>query len=278
MFKTLALIAFAASAVQAHYFVDSINGETSCLRDLVKNAENSPVTGGDINTSKITCGAANPGPAASPITLAAGSTVTAHYNPGAYHAGPCAVYVAKKGTNSWAKIHEYLYQSGSWCSDWITSNGNNYKFTVPSGLAPGDYTFRVEHLGLHVAQSAGGAQFYIRCFDAVVTGGGSSTGSPQVQFPGAYSTTTPGVIWDMYSSNNAAYPRYGPAVASFGSGGGSTGGNGGGVTTTTRTTTVAPTNCAAKYGQCGGIGWTGPTCCQSGSTCNASGSYYSQCI
>ncbi|PPR06361.1 hypothetical protein CVT24_002474 [Panaeolus cyanescens] len=52
----------------------------------------------------------------------------------------------------------------------------------------------------------------------------------------------------------------------------STGGGGGGGTTTT--TQPQPTggggNCAAKWGQCGGQGWTGPTCCQSGSTCQAS--------
>jgi len=36
--------------------------------------------------------------------------------------------------------------------------------------------------------------------------------------------------------------------------------------------------CSAKYGQCGGSGWTGPTCCQSGSTCNAQNQWYSQCI
>ncbi|KEY71220.1 hypothetical protein S7711_02330 [Stachybotrys chartarum IBT 7711] len=40
-----------------------------------------------------------------------------------------------------------------------------------------------------------------------------------------------------------------------------------------------PTNgaCAAMWGQCGGQGWTGPTCCQSG-TCTASNQWYSQCV
>ena len=31
-------------------------------------------------------------------------------------------------------------------------------------------------------------------------------------------------------------------------------------------------------GQCGGQGWTGPTCCTSGSTCVAQNPYYSQCL
>ncbi|KAJ3027332.1 hypothetical protein HDV00_011262 [Rhizophlyctis rosea] len=50
------------------------------------------------------------------------------------------------------------------------------------------------------------------------------------------------------------------------------------VRTTTTTTTSGGTNCAAKYGQCGGQGFTGPTCCQSGSTCKVSNQYYSQCL
>ncbi|KAF3909537.1 Exoglucanase-6A [Arthrobotrys entomopaga] len=32
------------------------------------------------------------------------------------------------------------------------------------------------------------------------------------------------------------------------------------------------------YGQCGGIGWNGPTSCVSGSTCVFSNDYYSQCV
>jgi len=53
------------------------------------------------------------------------------------------------------------------------------------------------------------------------------------------------------------------------------------TTITTRTTTTtepSPTRCAALYGQCGGIGYDGPTCCESGSYCLFSGDYYSQCV
>ncbi|KAI8292564.1 Endo-1,4-beta-xylanase B [Colletotrichum sp. SAR11_57] len=37
-------------------------------------------------------------------------------------------------------------------------------------------------------------------------------------------------------------------------------------------------SCAAKWSQCGGSGWTGATCCESGSTCTASNQWYSQCL
>ncbi|KAK3994418.1 family 6 putative glycoside hydrolase [Cladorrhinum sp. PSN332] len=35
-------------------------------------------------------------------------------------------------------------------------------------------------------------------------------------------------------------------------------------------------NCAPMWGQCGGQGWSGPTCCQQG-TCQAGNQWYSQC-
>ncbi|KAK6535720.1 hypothetical protein TWF694_002169 [Orbilia ellipsospora] len=55
-----------------------------------------------------------------------------------------------------------------------------------------------------------------------------------------------------------------------------------GTTTSTTTSTASRTTSAqggtqTKYGQCGGIGWTGPTACQ-GSTCTYSNPYYSQCL
>lgn len=75
-------------------------------------------------------------------------------------------------------------------------------------------------------------------------------------------------------------------TVSEGSGSGSNPGSG---STTTRpagtTTTPPPTNtggsgsgnCVAIWGQCGGVGYNGPTCCQSGSTCVLQSQYYSQC-
>ncbi|PPR00399.1 hypothetical protein CVT24_004477 [Panaeolus cyanescens] len=61
------------------------------------------------------------------------------------------------------------------------------------------------------------------------------------------------------------------------------GGGGGGTPTQTQ---PQPTNtggggggnCSAKWGQCGGQGWTGPTCCQSGSTCQASNQWRVSCF
>ncbi|EFQ27362.1 glycosyl hydrolase family 11 [Colletotrichum graminicola] len=55
-------------------------------------------------------------------------------------------------------------------------------------------------------------------------------------------------------------PTTPPSTPPSGGGGGGSGGS-----------------CAAKWGQCGGSGWTGATCCVSGSTCSAQNQWYSQC-
>ncbi|KAJ7042961.1 glycosyl hydrolases family 11-domain-containing protein [Mycena alexandri] len=51
---------------------------------------------------------------------------------------------------------------------------------------------------------------------------------------------------------------------------------------TSTTTSTPPGNtggaCAAQWGQCGGQGFVGPTCCVSGFTCKAANAYYSQCL
>ncbi|KAM0329438.1 hypothetical protein ACHAQA_004746 [Verticillium albo-atrum] len=51
-------------------------------------------------------------------------------------------------------------------------------------------------------------------------------------------------------------------------------------TTPSPPTTPPPSgggNCAARWGQCGGSGWSGATCCSAG-TCQAQNQWYSQCL
>ncbi|KAI3399458.1 hypothetical protein diail_6720 [Diaporthe ilicicola] len=63
----------------------------------------------------------------------------------------------------------------------------------------------------------------------------------------------------------------------------SSAGGGSGDTTTSAPASSSPTppasggSCAALYGQCGGQGWTGASCCSSG-TCKSANTYYSQCL
>lgn len=61
----------------------------------------------------------------------------------------------------------------------------------------------------------------------------------------------------------------GSAQQSVTSGSTSTGGGAGGTGT--------GSGCSALWGQCGGEGWTGTTCCSSGS-CQSQNAWYSQCL
>ena len=85
-------------------------------------------------------------------------------------------------------------------------------FKIPSCIENGDYLFRIEHVALHSASSAGGAQFYISCAQLSVSGGsGSKKPGNLVSFPGAYKATDPGIMLNIYS-NVKPYTPAGPAV------------------------------------------------------------------
>lgn len=49
------------------------------------------------------------------------------------------------------------------------------------------------------------------------------------------------------------------------------------VATTLFASTATAAGCAALYGQCGGIGYSGTTCCITGSSCQFVNDWYSQC-
>lgn len=135
-------------------------------------------------------------------------------------------------------------------------------------------------------------QFYTSCAQIKVSGGGSASPAT-VSIPGAFKDTDPGYTANIYNGLTS-YTVPGPSVFTCSGGGG--GGGGGGSnpqqpapapTTTLRTTTVSnpgPTNnpgngggsggCSvAKYGQCGGTGYSGCAACASGSTCSATNEY-----
>lgn len=86
---------------------------------------------------------------------------------------------------------------------------------IPKCLADGEYLLRAEHVGLHSAGSAGGAQFYISCAQISVSGG-SGTYAPknEVAFPGAFTATDPGILINIYYPIPTSYTPPGPAVES----------------------------------------------------------------
>jgi cellulase len=156
--------------------------------------------------------------------------------------------------------------------------------TVPSCIPAGDYLLRGEIIALHSAGSYPGAQFYMECAQIRVTGGGSTQPST-VSIPGTYSGNDPGIKINIYSGLTS-YQIPGPRPFSCSGGNPTTTTKPPTTTTTTTTTTKPPTTTssppsggtAPHYGQCGGIGWTGPTTCESPWTCTKSNDYYSQCL
>ncbi|KAJ3034807.1 hypothetical protein HDV00_004630 [Rhizophlyctis rosea] len=323
--KTLFALASLLGAAQAHYWIENIDGQTSCQRTMPNpSVEMNPITGSAIQSDAVICNAAKPITAADikpPCSYAAGSKVTAQWSDGLQegHPGPCVVYASKKLSSpiTWTKIYYegYHQDTGLWCHERMLKNGNKLDFPIPANMESGDYIFRIEHVALHVASSPNGAQLYMSCFDINVTNGGSAWADQGIAFPGEYQPTTPGLYieWWRVVQDPSYYPGLpAPDVYNFGSGGSSASGVTVRTTTTTRaaptttttravvtttstsraqpttTTTAARTStttvsgggadCAAHYGQCGGKGWTGATCCASGTTCKVSNDYYSQCL
>ncbi|PCG92532.1 Glycoside hydrolase, superfamily [Penicillium occitanis (nom. inval.)] len=102
--------------------------------------------------------------------------------------------------------------------------------------------------------------------------------------PGTFSGQGDACPWD---SNYNKKPAYYGILAGLQSGTGSSSTSSTTLTTTTTpttassttsTTSTSATSGAAHWGQCGGIGWSGPTICVSPYTCQVLNPYYSQCL
>ncbi|KAF8684071.1 Glycoside hydrolase [Rhizoctonia solani] len=297
-------------------------------RVIRKIPGNGPVE--DLTSIDIQCngwssgGVAGSVPAAKMAVAAAGTQVALNWTtwPDS-HVGPVITYMARAPSDItkwnpgkeavWFKVAQQGYENGKWAATDILTGENNSiaRFTIPASLKAGQYLIRHEIIALHSAYAYPGAQFYPSCIQVEVTGSGTETGpSELVAFPGAYTETTPGIVFDAYKG--AAYPIPGPAVWTGGAG--SPASNApvaatsaastpvqntsvGTPTTAAAGTSKAPSSTAAapsstspaslpssastsgavaQYGQCGGTGYTGPTACVSPFTCKKNNDYYSQ--
>lgn len=309
----VSLLAFALVAttqVSAHYTFTKLiaNGAVTNPFQYVRqnNNSNSPITNVMSNDMRCNSGASS-GAGTSTATVAAGSTVGFALDQAIFHAGSLNVYLSKvsnaataDGSAPWFKIYQIgpVTNGGSSIS-WPTDNATQFTFKLPSTIQSGQYLMRIEHIALHSASSSGGAQFYISCAQLNITGGGSASPSG-VSIPGVYSASDPGILINIYFPIPRSYQQPGPAPFVDGSNG-----NGNGNSSTAQSSSAQPTststrqsssssssvvtstsrsssssnggNCSDLYGQCGGQGWSGPTCCKTG-TCVSSNQFYSQCL
>ncbi|KAK3497368.1 glycosyl hydrolase family 61-domain-containing protein [Neurospora hispaniola] len=311
-----AALSLAASEASAHYIFQQVGAGTSVnpvWKYIRKHTNyNSPVT--DLTSKDLVCNVGASADGVETLSVAAGSQVTFKTDTAVYHQGPTSVYLSKAdgslssydGSGGWFKIKDWgaTFPGGEW------TLSDTYTFTIPSCIPSGDYLLRIQQIGIHNPWPAGVPQFYLSCAHISVTGGGSASPAT-VSIPGAFKETDPGYTVNIYSNfNNYTVP--GPEVFTC-SGSGSGSGSGSTpssqpttsilptstvVATTLKTSTVVattkssstssassgsqpttPSGCTvAKYGQCGGIGYSGCTSCASGSTCKVGNDYYSQCL
>ncbi|KAH9231666.1 carbohydrate-binding module family 1 protein [Colletotrichum gloeosporioides 23] len=314
----LSLLAIAAQQAASHatfqaLWVDGVDYGGQCARLPLSN---SPVT--DVSSTDVRCNANSGPVAKKCVVKAGSSvTVEMHQQPndrsctseaiGGAHYGPVMAYMTKvsdsssaDGSTGWFKVYQdgWAAAAGSangdgdyWGSKDMNTCCGKVQVKIPLDIPAGDYLLRAEVIALHAAGSSGGAQLYMTCFQLTVTGGGSASPGT-VSFPGAYKASDAGLLIDIHRALTT-YVVPGPTVYAGGStksaGSGCVGCEstctaGSGPTGTASsvpqpsTTGSLPGCTVAKYGQCGGTGWTGCTTCASGSTCQAvSAPYYYQC-
>jgi cellulase len=266
----------------------------------------------DVSSDAVTCnGGPNPTtPSSNIINVKAGDTVKAVWrhtltstpqNDAVYvidpsHKGPTIAYLKKVSdatTNTgigdgWFKIQEQGYDpsTGSWGVTDLIANTGLHSITIPSCLADGQYLLRAELIALHAAGSSGGAQLYMECAQINVTGGTGTAAPSTVAFPGAYKSTDPGILINIYQTLSS-YKIPGPSLFTCAAGSGSSPAPSASQPAATPTTLATSTKVgstaassstvkpAALYAQCGGDSWTGATTCASG-TCKAQSAYYSK--
>ena len=132
------------------------------------------------------------------------------------HSGPVMNYLASCGSQGcanfkgdtgsvWVKFNQMAYDTTKtppWGSDYLAQHGASWNVTIPTNLAPGEYLLRHEILGLHVAASRLGAQFYPSCTQIKVSGSGTKNLPAGVALPGAYNPDdTDGVLVQLWQIN-----------------------------------------------------------------------------
>lgn len=236
-FSTVAAALASASAAYAHSHiyavhingVDQGDGRNQYIRSAPNN---NPVK--DLSSSSVACNVNN---VAVPKTLevASGDQITFewyHDNRAddimdKSHVGPAQVYVAPTSSNGAGAVWAKLFSQG-YTDDWATNKVINAKgmvtVTVPD-LEAGEYLFRPEFVTLHEADAqfavnpARGVQLYMECIQFKITSSGSKTITDGIDFKTSYTSTDPGLFFNVYGSDPKSYVAPGGAISSISAGG-----------------------------------------------------------
>ncbi|KAI0205666.1 fungal cellulose binding domain-containing protein [Astrocystis sublimbata] len=205
---------------------------SQCIR---MPGNNNPVT--NVNSNDIRCNVGGTRGVSGKCPVKAGSTVTVemHAQPndrkcnqeaiGGAHYGPVNVYMSKvsdassaDGSTPWYKIF-----ADSWSQKGSVGDGDNWgtndlnaccgkmDVVIPADTPSGDYLLRAEVIALHTAGQAGGAQFYMSCYQLTVSGGSGTSVPSGVKLPGAFKASDPGIQVNIHAPMSK-YVNPGPAV------------------------------------------------------------------
>ncbi|EDU50404.1 fungal cellulose binding domain containing protein [Pyrenophora tritici-repentis] len=224
---SLAALLAVASTASAHYTLPELTvkgvktGQWAYVRKTSNYQSNGPVT--DVTSNAIRCYELSPGTGSKTYTVNAGDTVGFTAATSISHPGTLQFYLAKvpsgktaatwdgSGTE-WFKIYSQGPSFSGGQLTWPSNGKTEVDVTLPKSLPSGEYLLRGEHIALHSAGSAGGAQFYLSCAQLKVENGGNGSPGPKVAFPGAYKATDPGIMINIYYPVPTSYTAPGPAV------------------------------------------------------------------
>lgn len=176
--------------------------------------------------------------------------------------------------NAWSPTNSGVGDNDNWGVKDLNACCGRLDVPIPESLPSGDYLLRAEVVALHALP----AQLYISCYQLTIEGTGGASLPAGVSFPGAYSSSDPGLSANIHAQLSS-YTAPGPKVVAGGTeivpGGGCSGGceetcvPESGPSSTLEVS--EPTGGAGggggggcqvdKYGQCGGTGYTGCTTC-----------------
>ncbi|QRV94310.1 glycoside hydrolase family 61 protein [Ceratobasidium sp. AG-Ba] len=235
--SALAVTLFSAAFVSAHTTVYGlwINGVfqgDGRYQYIRSPPNNNPVK--DLTSSAMACNVNN-NPVGRYLSVKAYDSVTFEWYHNtrnddiiaSSHKGPVQVYIAPAASNGagnvWVKIYSSKGSGSNWAVDQLIASHGQHTVKIPN-IAAGKYLLRAEVIALHEADvsyasnSVRGAQLYMSCAQIAVTSSGSTLPSG-VAFPGAYTYSTPGIVYNIYTGNADGYTAPGPSVSSIGAGG-----------------------------------------------------------
>ncbi|KAG9081850.1 hypothetical protein FRC07_014398, partial [Ceratobasidium sp. 392] len=222
-FSTLTFSLLSAAFVSAHTTVYGVwlngvfqgDGRNNYIRSPPNN---NPVK--DINSSAMSCNVNNRA-VSKYLSVKSGDTLTFEWYHNSRnddiidksHKGPVQVYIAPASSNGsgnvWVKLFSAKGSGSNWAVNQVIATHGQHSVKIPN-IAAGQYLLRAEMIALHEADvsyqsnPARGAQHYMSCVQIAVTSSGSVLPSG-VAFPGAYTYSTPGIVYNVYTGSADGY-------------------------------------------------------------------------